>query len=364
MSTPASPPRCVAIATVLLFTISLPGCVLLPIPDRHGVRALEADQMLVGAWLGSWPSDTNPVVSQFRSETGIPLDLVDVYLDWNTPFANVSYSLSHIAAQGAVPIMTWEPMGYTTQDIIAGQRPVPLRDGRTVSLDSYLAEIAEGTCQTSRAANVPILVRTLHEMNGGWFSWGISFRDAAGGHPNTAESYKQAWTKIHDAFTGRCGDSVRFIWAINHFSKGADLSFMQTYPGDSMVDFVGIDGYNWGSNASWGWQSFDTLFHDPYCALTKGTGRPMLLDEISSSERGGDKAAWIADMYARMKAYDRIRGFVWFDDAKYEVEIHGRMDWALDSSASSLTAFETGARQILSERDGTATPGGEVPVQC
>ena len=37
------------------------------------------------------------------------------------------------------------------------------------------------------------------------------------------------------------------------------------------VDYIGIDGYNWGDNAGWGWQSFHTVFKDPYCAVTKST---------------------------------------------------------------------------------------------
>src|SRR5437016_11581455 len=58
------------------------------------------------------PSSTLfPYTTLFRS-----LDLVDVYLDWYTPFANVTHTLTHIAGRGSIAIMTWEPMGLTTQD--------------------------------------------------------------------------------------------------------------------------------------------------------------------------------------------------------------------------------------------------------
>jgi endoglucanase len=349
-----SPLAAPTLALVLLGPL-LSGCIV-PIPDRHGARALESGQFLVGAWLGSWPSDDNPAIHGFEKEIGVPLDLVDVYLDWQTPFANVTHTLRNIASHGSVPIVTWEAQTLTTADIIAGTRRLPLRDGRSVSLDAYLDEFAQGTCDVARQTGQPVLLRVLHEMNGFWFSWGISWSDAHGNRPNTPEAYRAAWIKIHDAFTGRCGDAVRFVWAVNHFSLGTGASFMGAYPGDAYVDFVGIDGYNWGTNTKWGWQGFDTLFRPGYCAVTAATSKPMLIDEIASTEKGGDKAGWIRDMYARMENYTRIRGFVWFNYAKYEVEIHGTMDWQVDSSPKALAAFSAGA-QALEQRTGSPTPG-------
>ncbi len=348
---------------MLFLATILPGCALIAEPDHHGSEALQENHVMVGVWLGSWPTDTNPAIQGFEDKAGVPPDLVDVYLDWQTPFANVSHTLGHIASKGAVAILTWEPQGITTPAILAGTQRLTLRDGRTLPIDDYIAEFAEGTCQSASTAGQPILVRVLHEMNGFWFAWGISWQDAHGARPNTLDNYKHAWIKIHDAFTSRCGDSVRFIWAVNHFGVGPDTGFTQAYPGDAYVDFVGIDGYNWGTNAKWGWQDFDTLFKPGYCALAGLTNKPILIDEISSSERGGDKAQWIRTMYSKIDQYDRIRGFVWFDDEKYEVEIHGSMDWNLDSTPASLSAFSDGAHAIVGER-GTPPAARSAPSPC
>lgn len=312
---------------------------------------------MAGAWLGSWPTEGNPVIRQFEKDTGVRLDLVDVYLDWSTPYANVSHSVKHIAGHGALPILTWEAQTITTQDILAGSRELHLRDGRRIALDDYVAEFAKGACRSAALTHQPVLIRMLHEMNGDWFAWSIGY-ERDGQRVNTDESYKRAWIKLHDAFSSRCGSDVRFIWAVNHFNVGDGTSFMGTYPGDAYVDLVGIDGYNWGTKASWGWQDFYAIFQDGLCTLERETTKPLLIAEVGSSEAGGDKPRWIRDLLANIEARERLRGFVWLNDRKYERQIDGTMDWDLESSPEALKAFAEGTGRLVDTRDEGPT---EVP---
>jgi hypothetical protein len=345
-----APVRPALLAACLLLPALLGGCALIPRMDRHGFIALEEGRPMAGAWLGSWPTEGNPVIAQFEDETGIRLDLVDVYLDWSTPYANVSHSVRHIAQHGALPILTWEAQTITTQDILSGERVLPLRDGRRLDIDAYVAEFAKGACRSAALTHQPVLIRMLHEMNGNWFAWGIGY-EQAGKRVNTDESFKQAWIKLHDAFDSRCGDDVRFIWAVNHFNVGKGTSFMGTYPGDDYVDLVGIDGYNWGTKASWGWQDFYAIFQEGLCTLERETDKPILIAEVGSSEAGGDKPRWISDLLANIEARERLRGFVWLNHEKYEVQIDGTMDWPVHSSAPSLKAFASGTSRLLDRDD-------------
>lgn len=339
-------PRPACLAVVLTLPLLLSGCFLIPRLDRHGVQALEDGRPMAGAWLGSWPSDANPVIGDFEEQTDIRLDMVDVYLDWFTPVANVTHTLRNIGKTGALPILTWEAQTITTKEILDGERKLPLRDGRSITIDAYIAEFAAGVCRAAVLNHQPVLVRMLHEMNGDWFAWGIAY-ERGGTFPNSDDSYKRAWVKLHDAFTDRCGDNVRFIWAINHASVGRGTSFMGAYPGDDYVDFVGIDGYNWGTRASWGWQGFGTLFYPGLCTLERETDKPILIAEVGSSESGGDKAAWIKDLIANVQSRERVQGFVWLNHEKYEVQVDGQMDWNVDSSPGSLAAFSEGVGDLL-----------------
>lgn len=344
------------LAACLLLPALLGGCALIPRMDRHGYIALQEGRPMAGAWLGSWPTEGNPVIKKFEAETGVRLDLVDVYLDWSTPYANVSHSVKHIAGKGALPILTWEAQTITTKDILSGERELRLRDGRRPTVDEYIDEFAAGACRSAALTHQPVLIRMFHEMNGNWFAWSVGY-ERDGKPVNSDESYIAAWRKVHDVFQQRCGDDVLFIWAVNHFNVGQGTSFMGTYPGDEYVDLVGIDGYNWGTKAAWGWQDFYAIFQDGLCTLERETTKPILIAEVGSSEAGGDKPRWIRDLMANIEARERLAGFVWLNHQKYEVQIDGTMDWHVKSSPEALTAFSEGAKQML---DASASPE-EVP---
>lgn len=333
-------------------------------PEQHGRKALDSGDPLVGAMLGTWPSEENQAIKNFESSTKARLDIVDIFVDWMTPFENVSHSLLHVADKGSLAMLSWEPHGVTTQHILDGTKDLYLRDGRKVPVDEYIEEFAKGMCDVALLKGQPVLLRMMHEMNGHWFSWGISHENDQGQRPNTNESYKAAWKKIHDVFRDHCSSGVLFVWAINHFSVGTGTSFTGTYPGDDYVDWVGLDGYNWGTNAYWGWQDFDTIFSPSYCEVTRSISKPVLLAEIATTEKGGDKAAWILDMFRKLDqgTYPQVRGFVWFDYPKFEIEIRGPMDWPVGSSAKSLQAFSQGAQALQGTGDaGVLKPRADGP---
>lgn len=307
----------------------------------------------MGAWLESWPTDETPLIDAYERKVGAKLDLTDVFVDWYTPVRNVTHTLTHVSERGTMPILTWEPHGLTTVEIADGQRQITLRNGRTMSIAKYIDDFANGVCRIVNQTGVPVFIRPMHEMNGNWYTWGISYQAADGTFPNTNEAYKLAWARIYYSFESRCGDLVHFVWAVNHFSVGGGATILGTYPGDDQVDYVGIDGYNWGSHG-WGWQDFDMLFVEALCVVHEQTPKPILLSEIGTSEGGGNKAEWIKEMYTRILETPRIKGFVWLDHAKFEVETNGPMDWQTDSSPESLAAYTQGARHLMALRDGTA----------
>lgn len=74
-------------------------------------------------------------------------------------------------------------------------------------------------------AGVPILWRPLHEASGGWFWWGNC----------KAESNIALYRLMYDKFTNEYGLN-NLIWVWN----GQDADW---YPGDDVVDIVGIDIY-------------------------------------------------------------------------------------------------------------------------
>ena len=62
--------------------------------------------------------------------------------------------------------------------------------------------------------------------------------------------------------------------------------------------------------------------------------QPVWLAELASSDAGGDKPAWVRDMFAST-AFPRIAALIWFDQDK-------EADWRVTSDADVLRAFQDG----------------------
>lgn len=336
-----------------------------PGPSKAAQALDRGDTVLFGAWLGAWPTAENDTIRAFEDATGTDVEIVDIYLDWWTPVQNVTHSIGYVTEQDAVPHLTWEPQGLTTRDILDGNKTITLRGGDRPTIDAYTTEFADVVCDVSERTGDPVLVRPMHEMNGNWFHWGIGFKAQDGSHPNTNDSYKQAWRKLHDAFEAACGDGgdVRLVWAVNHVSVGQNTSFTGAYPGDAYVDYVGIDGYNWGAAADWGWNTFPDLFDRAYCEVTGATDKPVFISEWGSVEQGGDKAAWIGEALGRVAegTYPDVRAMIWLNDLKREREIGGNVDWRINSSPAAVQAYADGTDRVKTSWS-PAQAGGDTSV--
>jgi mannan endo-1,4-beta-mannosidase len=96
-------------------------------------------------------------------------------------------------------------------------------------------------------ARIPILWRPLHEAEGGWFWWGSKGPDA----------YVKLWRLLHQRLT-QTHHLHNLIWV---FTAGQDHRW---YPGDDVVDIVGVDDYPKDSRDPLvaDWQTVLTQFGD------------------------------------------------------------------------------------------------------
>jgi hypothetical protein len=261
-------------------------------------------------------------VDQLRSQVEAAPQIVMWYAAWQQDGDFPTDAARRAATAGAVPQVTWEPW-----DPAAGpeQQTFPLDRIAAGDFDDYVTRWAE---QATAYAG-PVMLRFAHEMNTATYPWG-----AVEGR-NDAESYVAAWRHVHDVFARAGADNVTWVWSPNvPFEGSTDLAAV--YPGDDYVDAVALDGYNWSTlQPATGWQSFQEIFAPGLDELDDVTNRPRLIGEVGSAEEGGDKSAWVADMFATLRERDEICGFTWFNLAK-------ETDWRIESSPGSLEAFRTG----------------------
>jgi beta-mannanase len=201
-------------------------------------------------------------------------------------------------------------------------------------------------------------------MNGNWYPW------AVGVNGNSSGDYINAWRHVHGIFEAEGADNVQWIWSPNRDYPGA-TALNTLYPGDEYADWVGIDGYNFGTEKSgMSWRSFNETFKGTYDIVTGLSSRPVMIGETGSTETGGDKAAWIREGLSPENLaanFPRLKALIYFNQV-------GSGNWPLSTSQSATRAFaETvqawleydagdAAREEAQEPAPTAEPQG--PTQA
>ncbi|MBU1027326.1 MAG: hypothetical protein KKA31_06310, partial [Candidatus Margulisbacteria bacterium] len=163
---------------------------------------------------------------------------------------------------------------------------------------------------------------------------------------------------VVDIFKNEKVNNVKWVWCFMNFSHPDESwnDWTAAYPGDEYVDWIGIDGYNWGSTQDWSdWQSFKVLFRDQTRRAKKlWPNKPIMIAEFASAEKGGNKDAWIEEIPAHLKSSMRdIDLIVWFDVRK-------EANWQIKSSKQSEAAFEKMIKDPIFSSSGEALAKLEV----
>lgn len=263
-------------------------------------------------------------IEDYTTKVGEKPSHVLLFRNWQHEF-NQENEMDEAAAEDVAIIVTWQPMvlgagdeqpDYAHRRITAGDH------------DAYIRRWAKG----AKAWGKPFYLRPMHEMNGAWSPWGVGING------NTPESFVDAWRHMHGIFEQEEATNVRWVWSPN-VASAKSTPFDEVYPGGEYVDWVALDGYNWGaSKPGHRWRSMAEVFGPSYDTLTEMTDKPVMIAETASSEAGGEKSVWIRrGFFESMSArFPRVRAVAWFDKEK-------EIDWRIDSSAASLEAYKKAA---------------------
>lgn len=312
-------PRAVVPATTSTTTKPVTTTVAKPVVTTSTTAkpATPTNSVLFGA-----ESDDLSGLSTFESQAGKKVAVYGYYASfyWDQNF-NTTQATA-IANRGSIPMLTWEPWNPT-----CGCADQPAYSDAAIAggaFDEYLARFAGQV----KAWGRPMWIRFAHEMNGSWYPWSV------GVNGNTASQYVAAYRHVVDVFRGIGATNVKWVWNPNVLLGSENLAAM--YPGDAYVDWVGIDGYNFGAAQSWStWASPQQVFGATLAAVRGVTAKPIAITETASTEQGGNKAQWIQAFFAMLKANPDIKAFFWFN-------LNKETDWRIASSTSAQAAFAAG----------------------
>ena len=321
----------------IILAVILPAVALLSVPAGASTEG----QFLVGVYYGNqgWAMDQ---VRALEAWQGKRHAVVNLFTNWDgstkTKSNLFAQQLPNVWANGNVPLITWEPFtGRATpadieRRVAAGGYDAYVADwaGR---LRSFLngPDGASGTSDDRRA-----YLRLGHEMNGDWYPWGA----AIGG--NSPSDFVAMWRRVHNAFDalGVGPAQLQWIWSVNNEDVGG-FPAEAFFPGDAFVDWIAVDGYNWGASQTWSsWRSPAEVLGPMVGRLRAISARPLALTETASTTvtaSGSSLAAkskWATDLFAYAGAA-QARMVVWFNQDK-------ETDWAVFGGAKGDSVFKFG----------------------
>ena len=277
-------------------------------------------------WLGFYvagaPKDMAPLTS-IESAIGAHSPVIHYFT--NTIYGFDAALANKVADAGSTPLVTlefWDPAKGVTQPGLS------LKAISGGALDTYLHTYA----RNAKAFGRTLWLRPFHEMNGDWYPWGGTVNG------NTPADFVTTWRHVKDIFTAEGATNVKFVWCPNTDSVPniASNAISAYWPGDGYVDYMALDGYNWGGSV---WRSFNSVFAAGYKTVTALSGKPLFIAETASTD-AGDKASWVADMFKVIpQSLPRIVGVTWFSANKEH-------DWRADSSAAVIQAFRAGVAKF------------------
>ena len=292
---------------------------------------------------------------------------------------------------------------------------LPLCDGEDAALEEFISQVAlensmamltmepyQGLAAVTPAvaenlalriaayngAGVPIFLRFAHEMNGSWYPW-----------CQKPEEYIAAYRLVADAVR-RHAPMTALVWAPNYgggypFRGGTyeakpgtdafeildtnddgvltmeDDMYAPYYPGDDVVDWVGMSLYHWGSTYPWreneipeagkfhdqlrgeynGLNGDDSAVPDFYEEYGVVRDKPIAIPEtaamynteISGADEVVIKQTWWRQVFSTetFSNFPQIKMINWFEVRKQETEIQNSVvNWAITQDARTLLPFK------------------------
>ena len=260
----------------------------------------------------------------------------------------------------------------------------------TMPLDEITPDIAADFASYLREVDdehdVAIMIRFAHEMNGSWYSWSQQPEAYVSAFRTMAEAVHEAVPEAAMLWAPNYGSGYPYIGGEFEAKPGSDsFELLDTdgdgvltinddpytpfYPGDDVVDWVGVSLYHWGNVWPWGENELPEpdKFSDQITGNYNGSngderdlpdfyelfgeqhGKPIAIVETAAlynpNRPGPDaleiKRAWWNQVYnPELRArFPQIKMINWFEWDKFETEINGRIDWTLTYDPEILNVF-------------------------
>lgn len=281
--------------------------------------------------------DAASAVAGFEDAIGRRLDVHRWYSRWDD--AQPAGPLVDSVARGRTPLLSIWPKRLDGS-------VVPWAAIARGDVDADIREQAAGIA----ALGVPVYLVLHHEA------------DLAQGWGTPAE-FREAWRHYVQVFREAGVPDVRWTWVVTPGSFGSAPSTAGAdafYPGDDVVDRVGLDAYNWfgcapGKPAAW--RSLAEVV-TPFRRWAEARGKRPVVAELGTAADPADpgrRAGWLTEAVTYLGAWPGL-------DVASSFEGTGTCAWAVAGSPAARTAYVSAVAAPVAHARPTASlaPSGTV----
>jgi hypothetical protein len=257
-------------------------------------------------------------VTDLESQVGRSFNIVYRYHDFSGVGGSGAFPDTfekQLSASVHILLEDWAPTVFSTHTQLMWAN---------VAAGAYDSTVIDPEAARIKAFGKPVMLTFDAEMDG------------AIGVNGQAANYVAAYRHIHDQFAAMGVTNVIWVWTITG-TGGHDSEFASLYPGNSYVDWIGYDPYNFASCHNTAWRSFAQTIDQPYQWLeANGFGdKPFILAEygtVPDPSSSSAAATWYSQIPTALAGYPNIKALLAWDD-------QATCDTRLTSSPGELAAF-------------------------
>jgi hypothetical protein len=249
-----------------------------------------------GAWWGMFvptPNGTelNAAVAAQDSSLGRPLDLILLYHDMSTTQDGMfPSSAEEQLSQHHLLVFSWAPVIWSTGQMYSWE------------------DISSGGLDQS--VIIPEAMRLKDSGTTVFLSLFPEADATAGTSQGSPSQFVAAWRHVHNLFAELKVRNVVWVWTTTGYLPHTS-TIAAMYPGNSYVDWIGYDPYNYFSCRNSPWRSFSQTIGPFYEWLSsRHYGKPIMLTEYGTSADPANpdlEVSWYQGIKATIKKYSGIK---------------------------------------------------------
>ena len=285
-------------------------------------------------------SDIKDVAGAYPALAG--MDLGGIELDSPTNIDNNDFNKMRAAAvahylRGGVVTFSWHPRNPLTggdtwdtssKEVVASILPGGEKHEFFMGWLSKAADYLE-SIKTPDGKPVPVIFRPWHEHTRNFFWWGVDLC--------TVEQYKALWRMTYDYMTKERGFD-HLVWSYSPDAGGLFTyeDFGAKYPGDDIIDMVGIDFYQFTPADMFIAKMKNSL--DMTAAFAAEHGKLMAVTETGCEGIKNPKW-WTEVLYPAIKDYPLSYVLTWRNACDEDMQHHFYAPFPGEESAEDFKAF-------------------------